>query len=255
MIRYQNESSADGDQAGPQRVDQLQPHGVAAHRIDAVREELRVEADLERLARVGGGKRLLRLADVLALGRDRQLTLGEAQSQRRVAQRHHAARRTTSRSSARGRSTSISNDSGSSRPHVGELPVDPAGRQPRVAGRRRRRVLVDAERDGLRAAGDPRELGEGAGRDDRLEVRARLARAAVSLNESRYESVAAISSRVPSNRTWIPVSTGRDSSFEADRATRSIVSSSEAVAIVCGARSTDGSRGKSSAAKTFSFEV
>ena len=76
----------------------------------------------------------------------------------------------------------------------------------------------------------------------------------VSLNESRYESVAAMNSRVPSNRTWIPVSTGRDSSFDADRATRSTVSSSDAVAIVCGAGSTDGSRGKSSAEKTFSFE-
>ena len=49
---------------------------------------------------------------------------------------------------------------------------------------------------------------------------------------------------MPSNRTWIPVSTGRDSSFDAERATRSTVSSSDAVAIVWGAGSTDGSRGK-----------
>ena len=61
-------------------------------------------------------------------------------------------------------------------------------------------------------------------------------------------------SRVPSKRTWIPVSTGRDSSFEAERATRSTVSSSDAVAIVCGAAVDDGSRGKSSAEKTFSFD-
>ena len=76
----------------------------------------------------------------------------------------------------------------------------------------------------------------------------------VSLNESRYESVAAMNSRVPSKRTWIPVSTGRDSSFDAERATRSTVSSSEAVATACGAGSVDGSRGKSSAEKTFSFD-
>ena len=76
----------------------------------------------------------------------------------------------------------------------------------------------------------------------------------VCLNERRYESVAAMNSWVPSKRTWIPVSTGRDSSFEAERATRSTVSSSDAVAIVCGAGSTDGRRGKSSAENTFSFE-
>ena len=66
----------------------------------------------------------------------------------------------------------------------------------------------------------------------------------VCLNESRYESVAAMNSWVPSKRTWIPVSTGRDSSFEAERATRSTVSSSDAVAIVCGAGSTDGQAGE-----------
>ena len=70
----------------------------------------------------------------------------------------------------------------------------------------------------------------------------------VSLTASRYESVAAITSLSPANWTRTPVSTGRASSREAARATRSIVSSS-------GSRSTanvavsvsSGSRGKSSA--------
>ena len=48
----------------------------------------------------------------------------------------------------------------------------------------------------------------------------------VSLTESRYESVAAMTSLPASKRTRMPVSTGRDSSRDADRATRAIVSSS-----------------------------
>ena len=80
--------------------------------------------------------------------------------------------------------------------------------------------------------GDPGELGQSA-RAGMIASRSGPAcSSSVSLNESRYESVAAMKSLLPSNRTWIPVSTGRDSSFEADRATRSTVSRSDAVAIV-----------------------
>ena len=46
-------------------------------------------ADLERLARVGDRQRLLRLTDVLALRRDRQLALGEPEAERRVPLRQH----------------------------------------------------------------------------------------------------------------------------------------------------------------------
>ena len=72
----------------------------------------------------------------------------------------------------------------------------------------------------------------------------------VSLTAIRYESVAAIVSRDPSKRTRMPVSTGRDSSREAARETRWTVSSSDADSISWSGTSTDGSRGKSSAAKT-----
>ena len=77
----------------------------------------------------------------------------------------------------------------------------------------------------------------------------------VSFTESRYESVATITSLPASKRTRMPVSTGRDSSREADRATRSTVSSSASRSIECSCASTAGSRGKSSALKTFRREL
>ena len=69
----------------------------------------------------------------------------------------------------------------------------------------------------------------------------------VSLTASRYESVAAMMSFDPSNCTSTPVSTGRDSSRDAARDTRPIVSSSAPASTleVCTV-STSGSRGKSS---------
>ena len=77
----------------------------------------------------------------------------------------------------------------------------------------------------------------------------------VSLTESRYESVATMTSFPASKRTRIPVSTGRDSSREAERATRSMVSSNASRSIACSWASTAGSRGKSSALKTCSREL
>jgi hypothetical protein len=71
------------------------------------------------------------------------------------------------------------------------------------------------------------------------------------LTAIRYESVAAMVSFEPSNRTRIPVSTGRDSSRDAARETRCTVSSSEVESISCSGTSIAGSLGKSSAAKTF----
>ena len=76
----------------------------------------------------------------------------------------------------------------------------------------------------------------------------------VSLTAMRYESVAAIVSCEPSNLTRIPVSTGRDSSREAARETRWTVSSSDAASTSWSGTSIDGSRGKSSAAKTLTRE-
>ena len=69
----------------------------------------------------------------------------------------------------------------------------------------------------------------------------------VSLTASRYESVAAMTSVPAVNCTRMPVSTGRDSSRDAARATRWIVSSSgsRSTANVVTA-SSSGRRGKSS---------
>jgi hypothetical protein len=67
-----------------QGADQLEADRLVRDRLEPVAEELGVEADLQRLARVGDGKRLPRLPDVLRLGGDRQLAVLEAESQRRL---------------------------------------------------------------------------------------------------------------------------------------------------------------------------
>ena len=56
----------------------------------ALDQELRVEGDLQRLARVRGRHRLARVADVRRLGGDGQLALGEGEAQRRVSLRQLA---------------------------------------------------------------------------------------------------------------------------------------------------------------------
>ena len=69
----------------------------------------------------------------------------------------------------------------------------------------------------------------------------------VSLTESRYESVAAITSLPASKRARMPVSTGRDSSRDAERETRPTVSSSASLSTLnVPIDSTSGRRGKSS---------
>ena len=78
----------------------------------------------------------------------------------------------------------------------------------------------------------------------------------VSFTDRRYESVAAITSFPASNRTRIPVSTGRDSSRDAERETRETVSSSDCRSTVnVPTASRSGRRGKSSAAYVWSVEV
>src|SRR5256885_5663971 len=72
------------DQAGPQRADQLQDEVIRLGALEAVAEELRVEADLERLALERHGQGLAGLADVGRLRRDLERALAEAQAQRRV---------------------------------------------------------------------------------------------------------------------------------------------------------------------------
>src|SRR6266550_2764744 len=81
-------------------------------------------------------------------------------------------------------------------------------------------------------------------------------RLSVSFTDSRYESVAAMTSLPASKRTRIPVNTGRDSSRDAERATRETVSSSDSRSTVnVPTASRSGSRGKSSAAYVWSVDV
>src|SRR5215217_2282683 len=68
------------DQARPQRADQLQGQLLRLGALEALAEELRVEADLELLPGEWDGQRLARLAHVRRLGRDVQRALGEAQA-------------------------------------------------------------------------------------------------------------------------------------------------------------------------------
>ena len=172
MIRYQKASPSALSRPGPERVDQLQLDAVGRDRLEPLAQELRVEPDLERLSGVGDRERLACLADVLALRRDRQLALREPQPQRRVALRHHrgAADRLEQL-----RAVQLELDVERLRLQlrdVRELPVDPAGREPCIAGAEDHVVLVDAELHGLRPGGDAAELVERACRDDRLELRA-----------------------------------------------------------------------------------
>ena len=75
---------------GTQRADELEDELLGVDAVEAVAEELRVEADLELLAVEGDRDRLARLADVGSLGRDGERALAEAESQRRVLLREQA---------------------------------------------------------------------------------------------------------------------------------------------------------------------
>src|SRR5215218_10702295 len=78
------------DEARPQRADQLQGQLLRLGALEALTEELRVEADLELLTGERDGERLARLADVRSLRRDVERTLGEAQPERGVLLRQQA---------------------------------------------------------------------------------------------------------------------------------------------------------------------
>src|SRR4051812_30452973 len=68
-------------QPGTKRRDQPQQQLLALHALNAVLEEVGVEADLQRLALERRRHRLLRIADLRSLGRDRELALRESQPQ------------------------------------------------------------------------------------------------------------------------------------------------------------------------------
>ena len=147
----------------------MTPHRRGVDRVEPVTQELRVEADLERIRRIRRRQALAGLADVLGACRNRQLALGEAQPKRRVALREQAdaphdveellARELELVLELLGQELAI----------VRELPVDPARGQPDVAGAEDDVVLLQCELDLVGRAGDPLQLLERSSRDDRLE--------------------------------------------------------------------------------------
>jgi hypothetical protein len=70
------------DETRPKRTDQLHADTVVRDRLEPVAEELGIEADLDRLTRVGDRERLMRLTDILCLSRNRQLAVFEAKPKR-----------------------------------------------------------------------------------------------------------------------------------------------------------------------------
>ena len=125
-------------------------------------------------AAYGGRQRLARLADVLRLRRHRQLAVGEAQPQRRVALRHHATRgarrRAAPRAAAGARARTAPAAAGGS---------SGTARRCGASSARRRRVPKTTWFSWTPSwissapAAEARQLLERAGRDDRLELRQR----------------------------------------------------------------------------------
>ena len=115
-------------------------------------------------------QRLLRLADVLRLRRDRHLTLREPEPERRVPLRHHRRAPHDLEELLAGQRDLVLEGLGNQLLVVRELPVDPPRRQPDVSGAEHDVVLLDADPELGGVLRDPRELGQRAGRDDRLEL-------------------------------------------------------------------------------------
>src|SRR5437899_12916290 len=78
------------DQAWAQRADELENQLLGLDALESVAEELRVEADLERLAVEGNRYRLARLPHVRGLGRNRERSLAEAEPKRGILLREQA---------------------------------------------------------------------------------------------------------------------------------------------------------------------
>ena len=170
MIRYQKLSSGAAISPGRRRLMSLSWTVVGRDSLEPVAQEVRVEADLELLARVLDRERLRGLADVLRLRRDGELAVCEAQAQRRVSLRHQAgAADDLEQRDARSRDLDLEGLR-EKLLVVRELPVDAAAREPHVAGREDDVVLVHSELHVLGGAGEARELLERACGDDRVEL-------------------------------------------------------------------------------------
>ena len=203
MIRYEKLSASERIRPGRSGLISRSAISSAVDRLQPVAQELRVEPDLERLARELHGQRLLRLADVLRLRGDRELSLCEAEPERRVALRHHRGAAHDLEKLLARQLHLVLERLGQELLVVRELTVDAARRQPDLARSEHDVVLLDADLELGGVLRDARQLGRARapGRSPRAR-RPRL-RESVSLTESRYESVAAITSLPPSKRTRI----------------------------------------------------
>ena len=215
MIRYEKFVASELSTPGRSGLMSRSAISSAVHRLEPVAEELGVEPDLEGVAGERHRQRLLRLADVLRLGGDRQLALGEAQPQRRVALGHHRGAPDDLEELLARQRHLVLEALGQQLLVVRELSVDPPRREPDVVRGEDDLVVLDADLESSPPARSVRA------RPARARGRSPRARAAspdrVSLTDSRYESVAAMTSLPPSKRTRMPVSTGRDSSRDAAR--------------------------------------
>ena len=156
---------------GTQRADQLELDRVRLDRLEPVAQELRVEADLHRLTGERRRQRLAGLTDVLRDRRDRQLTLGKAKAERRIALRHQRDATNDLEQLVARKDELVVELLGQELAVVRELAVDATRREPRSVGAEDHVVLLQAELQIVGAGRDAGELLEGARRDDRLEIR------------------------------------------------------------------------------------
>src|SRR5439155_17238043 len=115
--------------------------------------------------------RLARLADVLRTRRHRQLAVREAQPERRVPLREHSYPPHDLEQLGTRQRQLVLEALREELLVVRELAVDAARREPDAVRAEEHLVLLNPELDLTLAGGDPRQLSECAGRDDRLELR------------------------------------------------------------------------------------
>ena len=195
MIRYVKSSLSPWSTAGPERADQLERPRRRRRTRCPSRRNSALKPISSGSAANGAGSVSRASPTSCVCARHRQLALGEAQAQRRVPLRHHARRggrrraapRAAAAPRARTARATAAGSSGTGRRSGGWS-----------ATRRRRRRRPGSRARPARAARSPprdaAELRQRAGRDDRLELRHRRRRSAVSFTARRYESVAAITS-------------------------------------------------------------
>ena len=208
MIRYEKFSASERRRPGRSGLISCSAISSVVDRLEPVAQELRLEPDLERLAGERHRQRLLRLADVLGLRRDRHLALREPEPERRVPLRHHGRAPHDLEELLAGQRDLVLEGLGDQLLVVRELPVDPPRRQPDVAGAEDDVVLLDA---------DPSSAASCAIRESSVSARAGTiasssalagSSSSVIFTDIRYESVAAMTSFEPSK--WTRLRSARD---------------------------------------------